>query len=273
MRTGAYLGLFTEAPARHFSLTENGKPLRADAERSQLDPLIRNVEQNGPVLDQIMHTIYTGQAAYEAVHGKPYFERQEDTYQRNMGGPTHLMGMLEGYDFSSAKTIVDVGGGYGYLIQSILQGNQSQRGILFDLPHVVRIGQEEIVDAGIAERCEFVGGSFFGNIPSGGDIYLITRVLHNWGDADALKILTNIRSAMSPSAKLLVGERLETPTNPQQMLIYLNMYMLLLNGGRERSEEEYRELLEQAGFEVTGVRHPTAEPGRPADSLIEAVPR
>jgi hypothetical protein len=274
MRTGAYLGLFIEAPPRYFALAEAGRPLLADAERSQRGSLIRNVEQNGPLLDQIMHTLHTGQSAYEVVHGKPYYERPEDTYQRNTGGPTHLISMLADYDFSSANTVVDVGGGHGYLIESILQRNDHLRGIVFDLPHVVSVAKEEITDPSITGRIEFAAGSFFESVPTGGDIYLITRVLHNWGDADALKVLTNTRAAMSSTSKLLVGERIETTTEPQEMLIYLNMHMLLLNGGRERAEGEYRGLLKQAGFEVAGVRYPVATPdGRAADSVIEALPK
>jgi len=273
LRTGVYLGLFTEAPERHFTLTDAGRQLRADAPRSRRASLLRNVERNGPILTEILHTMRTGRPAYEKVHGISFYDRREDTYQQEVGGSPHVESMLAGYDFSGAETLVDVAGGHGDALVSVLRGNPGLTGVLFDVPRNIELARE-VVPEELSGRCRLVAGSFFDSVPPGGDVYTVARSLHNWSDGEVLTILKNIRAAIRPSGRLLVAERLMAADISQRetMTVFLDFFMLLLNGGRERTEDEYRRLLEQAGFAVTGVRYSTAPPQAPAESLLEAVP-
>ncbi|MFD0692000.1 methyltransferase [Actinomadura fibrosa] len=273
LRTGVYLGVFTESPGRHFALTAAGRQLREDAPQSRKASLIRSVERNGPIMSEIMHTVRTGLPAYEKVHGTPFFNRPEDKYQLHIGGSPHVREMMSRYGFPAEGTVVDVAGGYGYVLTGILRDHPALRGVLFDQPHAIKLA-EELIDEDVADRCELVGGSFFDSIPTGGDVYLVTRTLHNWSDEATLTVLKNIRAAMPDSARLLVAERLMEPDFRRRaaMTVYLDFYMLLLNGGRERTEEEYRDLLERSGFRVSGVHPSTAPPETPAEGLLEAVP-
>jgi hypothetical protein len=222
---------------------------------------------------EILNTVRTGLPAYEKVHGIAFFNRPEDKYQQAIGGSPHVRELVGGYGFPADGTVVDVAGGYGYILTSILRKYPEAHGVLFDQPHAIRLAKD-LIDADVAERCELVGGSFFDAVPQGGDIYLITRTLHNWSDEAVLTVLKNVRTAMPDSARLLIAERLMEPDFARRaaMTVYLDFYMLLLNGGRERTEEEYRDLLEQAGFAVNEVWYSTAPPQAPAESLLEVVP-
>nr|AEM44271.1 O-methyltransferase [uncultured bacterium] len=269
MRTGTGLGLFIEAPPRFFALTEAGQRMRKDTPESRYSSFIRSVERNGPLLAEIMHTLRTGRPAWEKVHGGGIFNQPDDAYKLQLHDSPQLKAILAGYDMSEVRTVVDVAGGHGNLISYLLKQHPRLRGVLFEQPPAIRLAKETMA-ADLAARCRFVEGSFFDTVPEGGDLYLITRALHNWNDDDVVRILSTIGTAMPPTARLLVAERLVDGGDPDAMNLFLNMLMMLLNGGRERGEEEYRDLMEQAGFTVTGVRHPEPRPGVPSESVLEA---
>jgi hypothetical protein len=267
MRTGTGLGLFIEAPPRFFALTEAGQRMRKDTPGSRYGSFIRSVERNGPLLAEIMHTMRTGRPAWEKVHGGGIFNQPDDAYKLQLHDSPQLKAILAGYDMSEVRTVVDVAGGHGNLISYLLELHPRMRGVLFEQPPAIRLAKETMA-AEIAERCIFVEGE-----PGNGDLYMITRALHNWNDDDVVTILSNIRAAMPSTAKLLVAERLVDGGDPDPMNLFLSMLMMLLNGGRERGEEEYRDLIEQAGFTVTGVRYPDPQPGVPSESVLEATPK
>jgi hypothetical protein len=272
LRTGTGLGLFLEAPPRFFALTEAGRRMRSDVPESRHGSFLRSVERNGPLLAEIMHTMRTGRPAWEKVHGGGIFNQPADAYQLQLHDSPPLKAILAEYDMSAVRTVVDVAGGHGNLLAYLLGRHPAMRGVLFEQPPAVRMA-EETMSAEIAARCRFVEGSFFESVPSGGDLYLITRALHNWSDDEVVTILSTIRAAMPATARLLVAERFMTSGERDPMNLFLNMLMMLLNGGRERSEEEYRDLIEQAGFAVTGVRYPDAPAGVPSESVLEATPK
>lgn len=272
LRTGAGLGLFIEAPPRFFALTAAGQRLRKDTPDSRYGSFIRSVERNGPLLAEMPHTIRTGRPAWEKVHGDAIFGSPDDPYRLQLHDSPHLKRLLTGYDMTSVDVVVDVGGGHGNLIGYLLERHPDLRGVLFEQPPAIRMARETMAPE-LARRCRFVEGSFFDSVPAGGDLYLITRVLHNWSDDEVVTILGTIRAAMPATARLLIAERLMNPGEREPMNLFLNMLMLLLNGGRERSEDEYRDLIERAGFAITGVRHPEAPRGLPSESILEATPK
>jgi hypothetical protein len=169
------------------------------------------------------------------------------------------------YDFSGLKTIVDVGGATGDLLTTVLGRNPGARGILYDLPHVVRDAPALIHARGLTDRVRIEPGSFFEKVPSGGDAYLLSHIIHDWSEEQCLTILGNCRRVMSAGGRLLIIEMVlpsgDTP-HPGKML---DMMMLVGPGGQERTEEEYRALLAKAGLRLTRVV-PTASPV----SVVEA---
>jgi hypothetical protein len=179
--------------------------------------------------------------------------------------------VIRAYDFSRFGTLVDVGGGYGALLVGMLRAHPRLRGRLFDIPPVVDGAQRRIADAGLAERCELVGGDAFTAVPGGGDAYILKWVIHDWNDALSITLLANCRAAMGDNGTLLLVERIiperAAPSAGATATFLSDLNMLLLTGGRERTEAEYRALLAAAGFALTRVV-PTSTP----HCIIEAVP-
>jgi hypothetical protein len=176
--------------------------------------------------------------------------------------------VTEAYDFSTFKTIVDVGGSYGTLLAAVLRGNQGVSGILFDQPHVAAAARPHLASAGLADRCRAVGGDFFTGVPAGGDAYVLSQILHDWDDERSTVILRQCRRAMPPHGKLLVVELVLPPGEEPSFGKWLDLHMLVLLGARERTAEEYRTLLDAAGFELARV-----VPTRAGQAIVEAVPR
>lgn len=159
--------------------------------------------------------------------------------------------MATGYAFPDTGLLVDVGGGDGTLLAAILATRPQLRGVLLEQPHVVPQAQATLAAKGVSERVEVVGGDFFTTVPSEGDCYVLSAVLHDWGDEAAIAILKQCRLAMPPEAKLVVVEQVLSPGADQSAVKLADVHMLLTNaGGKERTEAEWRELLQTAGFEL-----------------------
>ena len=177
--------------------------------------------------------------------------------------------VLRGYDFSEAHHVVDVGGGQGLLLRAVLSAVPTARGVLFDLPPVVAQAHAPLQEAGLADRCEVVGGSFFDPVPAGGDLYMLKHIVHDWSDEKSLAILRRVREAIADDGRLLLLEMVIPDHHGPYHGKILDLEMLVLtDGGRERTEEEFRALLAQAGFELTRV---VATPG--PICVVEARPR
>ena len=161
--------------------------------------------------------------------------------------------VLDAYDFSEISVVVDIGGGNGSQISQVLERYPDMKGILFDLPHVVERAQEPIASAGLSDRCDLVGGSFFESVPEGADAYMMRHIIHDWDDEKSLMILRNCHQAMSSDAKLLVVESVIPPGNDPFGGKFLDLVMLLIPGGKERTEEEYRGLFNDAGFDLSRI--------------------
>jgi hypothetical protein len=156
------------------------------------------------------------------------------------------------YDFSASSTLVDVGGGHGQMLASILQAHPTLHGVLFDLPHVVKGAPPLLEVAGVSDRCQVIGGDAFTAVPADHDAYLLSRVIHDWDDERAIAILARCQQAMKPQGKLLLVERvLPTDRTPALHVLEADVIMLVAPGGKERTEAEYRSLLAAAGFELT----------------------
>ncbi|GAA3135494.1 hypothetical protein GCM10020001_067700 [Nonomuraea salmonea] len=175
-------------------------------------------------------------------------------------------GLSERYAFPATGTMVDVAGGKGHILATVLRANPGLRGVLMDLEHVVDHARQALAEEGLAERTEVVAGDFFAAVPSGGDVYLLASILHNWDDEDCVKILTNVRTAMNPGGRVLILEVVLPDDERPHLGKDIDLRMLaIFNGGAERSRDEYAALLGRAGLAMSDV----VELGSGA-SLIEA---
>jgi O-methyltransferase involved in polyketide biosynthesis len=178
--------------------------------------------------------------------------------------------VVAAYDFSRLGRLVDVGGGYGILLGAALRAAPGLRAVLVDQPAVVEQARRRLEAEGVAERCQLVAGDFFGSVPAGADAYLLSRVLHDWADDEARRVLATCRSAMGPGSRLLVVEALlPERARDQPAVIRMDLHMLVLLGAREHTEAQYRRLLAETGFRVERVVPTASVAGL---SVIEAVP-
>jgi SAM-dependent methyltransferase len=187
--------------------------------------------------------------------------------------PQTAMAIAAAYDFSQFGTVIDVGGGNGALLIGILGANPRLHGIVFDRPEAAGGARSKVGEAGLAARCQVVAGDFFASVPEGADAYLLKHVIHDWNDEQATRILRNCRRAMKPGAKLLIAEgvypaRIDTSL-PSRGAAANDVNMLVVAGGRQRSEDEFRSLYDAAGFSLTKII-PTLSP---TVCLIEGMPR
>ena len=181
-------------------------------------------------------------------------------------GP-ETVAMLDAYEFGGIGRLVDAGGGNGSLLTAMLARHPEMRGVLFDLPHVAERAKADIAAAGLGDRCEAVGGSFFEAVPDGADAILLRHIIHDWSDADAVRILGNCARALAPGGRVLVVEMLVPEGNAPSLAKRFDLSMMVLPGGVERTEAEYRALFEAGGLTLSGIT-PTASPsfvieGRP----------
>jgi hypothetical protein len=175
--------------------------------------------------------------------------------------------VVRAFDFSRVRTLVDVGGGHGTLLMTILKANPQLHGILFDQPQVIEGARSRITSEGLTPRCDVVAGDFFQAVPRGGDAYMLKSIIHDWDDARSVALLTNCRQAMTAEARLLIIETVVPPPGEAHYAKYQDLEMLVMLGSQERTVEEYTALLRRAQFELMGVV-PTQEPL----STVEAVP-
>lgn len=217
-----------------------------------------------PVWGNLAYSVKTGASARSLLTGQPGFKHLEDpatadVFNRAMAELTAFAtaGIVQAYDFSRFGAIVDVGGGRGQLLASILKANSFPRGVLFDLPHAMESAGQFLRDAGLEARTECIAGDFFESIPGGADLYILKSILHDWNDDRAGRILANCRRAMSPSARLLIVERIMPDrleaTPEHRSLVRTDLSMLVALAASERSEADFRALLDAAGFEVVRI--------------------
>ncbi len=264
MRCLGAVGVLQESANRTFALTDVGAALRSDVAGSLAGlAKFEGSPFNLAACAELTHSARTGKSAFVKAHGMPIFEwmpahaEEAAVYNSAMASlsTTTARAVASSYDFSRSKTIVDVGGGHGTLLAEILGAAPNARGVLFDAPHVADAARTNLASRGLQARCEVIGGDFFKAVPSGHDTYVIKNVLHDWADDEAVAILSQIARSIAPKGKLLIIEQLVTPPGPKLNLAkVIDMIMLCLTeGGRERTEAEYAELLRRSGFQLERV--------------------
>ncbi len=253
------VGIFTEGDIHHFALTSLGSYLQTDVPGSMRNAVLFAGEEScWRVLGALLHSVETGEPACKHVLGVTSWEytaqhaEAAKVFNKFMTEWTARIvpGIIAAYDFSATGTLVDVGGGYGRMLASILQAYPTLQGVLFDQPHVVKESPRLLEAAGVSDRCKVISGDLFTAVPAGYDAYLLSRVIHDWDDESAITILTHCYQAMKPQGKVLLVERvILTGRAPDMLVLDADIQMLVATGGKERTDAEYRMLLMAAGFE------------------------
>jgi hypothetical protein len=260
MRALVTLALCTEASDGTFKLTEMGTHLAANSERSLKAWVLFEGGLFRAVWGELIESIRTGKTAAElAGRGQEHFEAFAKTkhaglFNEAMVSLTRMAvpDVLSAYDFSGISTLMDVGGGFGELMSVILKEYPSMRGIVFDLPHCAEGASKHLSDAGVADRCEFVAGSFFESVPAGADAIIMKSIIHDWNDERCELILRNCHAALKRGDRLtvvdrVVPEKLE-PKADHLSAVLSDLNMLRGPGGCERTESEFRALMAKGGF-------------------------
>jgi hypothetical protein len=261
LRALASVGIFAEGPPRQFSLTPLAEPLQSNVPNSKRALALMSGDEQFQCWTEIAYSIQTGKKAFDKVFGQPIFDYLGEHLDKAQVFDAAMVGIhgresdaiLNAYDFSGINTVVDIGGGNGSQLIALLQAHPQTRGILFDLPHVIERAKPIIAAAGLADRCELVAGSFFDAVPAGAGAYFMRHIIHDWEDEKSLTILRNCHRAMPPHGRLLVVESVIPSGNEPFGGKFLDLVMLLIPGGKERTEAEYRALFQDAGFELSNI--------------------
>ncbi|RYZ42997.1 MAG: SAM-dependent methyltransferase [Myxococcaceae bacterium] len=273
LRLLASAGVFAEDAEGNFGLTPAADCLRTDAPGSLRSAVLMLTQDIfWKPTGALTQTVRTGKNAFEDIFGKPFFDHLASnavagaTFHRGMSSLSDLENgpIARSYDFSACKQVVDVGGGHGGFLIEALRASPSLRGVLFDHRHV--LDGARIAEAGLSERCELVEGDFFQAVPSGADAYVLKRILHDWSDAVCVDILRHCRAAMAEGGRVLVVDTVIPPGNAPHGGKVLDVMMMASLPGRERTEEDFRQLFAQAGLRLSRVI-----PTPAALSITEAV--
>jgi SAM-dependent methyltransferase len=261
LRLLAAVGVFEQTSDDVFALNELGACLREGVSGSIRSAVMLFCEEPYRAAADLLHTVRTGQAAFDHVYGMGHFEylaahpEAARTFHRAISELTSLANeaILRAYDFSRMRTIVDVGGGKGRLLATILKAYPQSSGLLYELAPAIAEARELITAEGLANRCDIVEGDFFNDIPAGRDLYVLKSVIHGWDDERAAKVLQNCRNAMQADARLLLIERIVSAGRESIPAKVNDVIMLTVTGGEERTEAEFVHLLERTGFSLSSL--------------------
>ncbi|MDH6135448.1 hypothetical protein P3T37_004863 [Kitasatospora sp. MAA4] len=269
------LGIVTADAEGAYRTTEAGAELRTEEQGSMRDLALLYGEEFYAGWGNLLHTVRTGQNGFEALHGAPmypYFAQSPELtakFDRAMAASSAFFEPIPVlHDFSRARTVVDIAGGNGALLATVLRAHPEARGILFDAQHVVEAARTELAATSVGDRVDYAWGDYYEKVPAGGDVYLLSRVLHGRDDARCVDVLARIREAMPNDGALLIVERVIPDDGSASLAAWFDVHMLTIAGGTERTTSQYRDLLEQAGFDLTAVH------GLPLDTqLLVAEPQ
>lgn len=263
LRTLVGLDVLREVEPGLYDLTSAGELLRSDVPGSLRGSAIKWASEfHARAWASLTQSVVTGEPGFQRVYDMPlfdYLEKNPETAEMfdqamTSSSAAHARAVVDAYDFSTVGTVVDVGGGHGTLLAEILKGNPSVRGVLFDMPHVVAGSGRVLDEAGVRGRVDVVGGNFFEEVPTGAGAYISMRIIHDWSDERAARILANCRAAMAPDGRVLVVDNLIDDGPGSLYGKLLDMEMLVMTPyGKERTEEEFRRLFAAAGLRLSRI--------------------
>ena len=275
LRACASVGVYAEDNEKKFSLTPLAEPLLSNAPGSlRAFAEMISCDWQFQTWAELPYSVKTGKPSFDKVHGKSSFdyfwsnEKAGKVFNDAMTSNSAFtsVAVVNAYDFSSIKKLIDIGGGHGFLLASILAKNDNLKGVLYDTPAIVAEAEKLLKEHGVTQKCETVGGDFFSSVPAGGDGYIMKHIIHDWNDNQCITILQNCRNAMADGGKVLVVEMVVPEGNEPSPAKFLDLQMLQYLPGCERTEKEYEELFDKAGLKLTRII-PTMSPF----SIIEGV--
>jgi ubiquinone/menaquinone biosynthesis C-methylase UbiE len=275
LRALASVGVITQDNDKRFGATPLSETLCTGVPGSiRAFALTELGEEHYPAWGELLYSVRTGGIAFDKAFGEPIWEffaknaENARIFNDAMSAMTAQANdaVHSVYQFGGIGTIVDVGGGHGGLITSILKKNPGMRGILFDAPPVIEGAKTAVQESGVSDRCELVAGDFFKSVPEGGDAIVMKWIIHDWNDEQSEAIMKNCHRALPENGKLILIEAVVPPTSEPHFSKFIDLNMLVMTGGRERTEEEFRKLYDAAGFRLTRIV-PTESPF----SVVEGV--
>ncbi|WP_461013658.1 methyltransferase [Streptomyces daliensis] len=259
LRAMASKGVFTETSHRVFGLTPLAEIMRSDTANSLRDVFrLQGKHFMRNAYAEIGYSIRTGRPAFDHVNGEElfaYLARHPEMNELFSGAMGNAAGQtqqaaVEAYDLTGVRKLVDVGGAHGHLLASILARYPDMEGVVFDQPHVVPGAERVLDEAGVLDRAELVGGSYLESVPSGGDAYMISHVLHQLSDSEAITVLANVRRAMNPTGRVLVIDPVIPEGDAPHQGKFMDITMMALSRGRDRTEAEFIEVFEKADLRL-----------------------
>ncbi|TRY23946.1 methyltransferase [Brevibacillus sp. LEMMJ03] len=250
------IGLFQEEGEQRFALGPLGSYLQTGENSLRGMAIMVGEKWHRDAWSHIMYTVKTGKPAFQDVHGMgvfAYLANHPDAGERfnqAMSDMSHRVVSALAYDFSPYDRVIDVGGGHGRLMTAILNAHPGLKGVIYDVPSVIEGTRRHIAEAGLTDRCACIAGSFFESVPAGGDLYVLKNILHDWSDDEAAAILRNCRRAIREDGKLLVMEMVVPAGNQPHPSTLIDLEMMIMATGRERTEAEFRTLFRKADFEL-----------------------
>jgi O-methyltransferase domain/Dimerisation domain len=275
LRATASVGVLSEGPDGKFSETPLSAVLRSNANPSlRAFAMMHGREWHGLGWSQLEYCVRTGKPALDKIYGMPIFQffeqrpEEAELFQQSMTDLSTIDGpaVAEAYSFEGIHSIVDVGGGHGLLLATILEKNPHLKGTLYDMTHVVA-GAKDGPLKPVMDRCTIESGNMFHSVPAGADAYIMKHIIHDWPDEVCITLLKACRKSVNAGGKLLVVDNVIQPGNDFSPGKFLDIQMMIFPGGRERTEKQFRELFAAAGWKLRRVI-PTAAP----DSIVEGVP-
>lgn len=276
MRLLSSHAIFYEDEQARFCLTPLAEPLLSDHSDSLRDWLAYHDgdEKRWQAYGAMEYSVRTGEPAFNHLFGAGYFDllaqdpsqaRKFDEGMKNLSADEDAH-CIASYDFSAIKTVIDIGGGMGGLLAETLSRYPTMHGVLYEMPHVIAAVEKSKMVGSFGERLSLQRGSFFDGVPQGADLYLLKRVLHDWDDADCVTILKQCAQAMNPGARLLILEAITKGPNLPDFVKEVDIAMMVLFGGKERTQQEWESLLTTAGLKIMRVL-----PTKTMLSIIEVV--
>jgi hypothetical protein len=271
-------GVFCELADGRYACNDAAAALRSDAPGRTRDAVINFGEEMYRSFGELLHTVRTGETAFDSVYGAPLFEYYAANPETQASAAARMLArtLPAAREFAAsevlrdARTVVDVGGGAGTLLAEVLRHHREIAGVLLERPGMLEHAEKYLAEQGVGDRCELVEGDFFSSVPAGGDVYVLKSVLHDWDDDRCVAILRNCRAAMHDTAGVVIIELIlpERTTAGARMLsgALLDLIMLAFAGGRERTEAEFTALLDRSGLRLTTTTALTAGP-----HVLEAV--
>ena len=275
LRALAAVRVLTQSADNRFGNTPMSETLRSDVPGSlRAFAMTELGEEHYPAWGELLYSVQTGGIAFDKAFGMPcweFFAKSPENariFNDAMSGITAQTeeALHAAYKFDGIGTLMDVGGGHGGLITSILKRNPSMKGILFDSLQVVEGAPAKLSAAGVADRCQIIGGDFFKSVPAGAEAVTMKWIIHDWNDEQSIAIMKNCHAALPEHGQLIIIDAVVPPGDEMDFSKFMDLNMLVMTGGRERTEAEFRRLYEASGFQLRRIV-PTESPF----SVIEGV--